>query len=206
MKKGGFLFVLLISMVSWGQKDIHKSLLSPEIETISIDATVCYWVTIETNQNEELLIDASLEGEYAPNQLIDLNTEGNTLHIVPNFRKAFELPNDKLSAHKILSVSLKISVPENKTVTLYGTSSHLLVSGNYQRLNIVLSDGDCHLKQLSGIVQVKTQKGNIRLEQDAATIQAQSTYGTVTKNEIPMGKTQIHMESTSGNIRLQKIK
>jgi hypothetical protein len=204
MKKGAFLFAFFTSMIVWGQKDIHKSLLSPEIKNIHIDITDCYRVLINTQETNELIVDAAIEGEYSPNQLVDLSYRGNTLYISPNFRKDFVLPNDKLSAHKVLSVELSLSIPENKVVSIYGTSSALEISGGYKELNVALNDGDCHLESLRGNIRVKTQKGNITLFQNTATIDAKSTYGTVSTNNIPKGETFINLESTTGNISLHK--
>ncbi len=206
MKKGVLLFAFLSSMIVWGQKDIHKSLLSPEIKNIHIDITDCYRVRINTQKTNELVVDAAIEGEYSPNQLVDLSYKGNTLYISPSFRKDFILPNDKLSAHKVLSVELILSVPQDKLVSIYGTSSALEVSGVYKELSVALNDGDCHLEALEGTIRVKTQKGNIALFQNKGAVEAKSTYGSISKNEIPSGETQIYLESTTGNISLHKTK
>jgi len=115
---------------------------------------------------------------------------------LPNFKH----PNDKLSAHKVISIKLKLKVPEYTEVRLYGTNSNVNASGNYKALNIVLADGDCTLSQVSEQVTVKTQTGNIALIAQEGTLNAKSTYGKVRLKPLKVGDNTFKLTSVEGNI------
>lgn len=102
--------------------------------------------------------------------------------ISADFQPLFINPNDKLSAHKVVSIALEISVPEYKNVDVFGTNTNLYAKGIYEDLNITLSDGRCNLENVSESVEVTTQKGDILLAAPSGNITAESVYGKVKGN------------------------
>ncbi|MGB5273114.1 MAG: hypothetical protein WBN39_03595 [Flavobacteriaceae bacterium] len=195
---------LLLTQSALGQKVIKKSIIHPGISFISIDANNCYSVSLVTRKGEEMSVTAQIEGEYNPDLLINIKEEGSTLLISAGFQPDFVIPNDKLSAHKVISIALQLTLPEMKSVSLFGTSTNVSVFGDYRDLRISLNDGQCRMTGVSEFVEVTTQSGDIEVRDKAADIEASSKFGKVLKNGMPPGTHQYILTTITGNITLNK--
>lgn len=203
--KQGVLFLIgLTFSCSYGQKLIHKSFVEEGVDQIFIDAKDTFEVILHTTTSNSLTIKAAIEGEYSPSQLVNVYTDRNLLSIQPSFSAGFELPNDKLSAHKVLSIFLDIEVPEAYSVKLVGNNNRTEIFGHYKELEVELNDGNCILHNVGKKVKVKTIKGGIKAYIKSATIEAHSSYGTLISDSIPLGINQLHLESRIGDIQLIK--
>lgn len=189
-----------------GQKLVKKAFIGPRTEYIQIDAANCYTLTMNTAQTNEVDVSASIEGEYAKDLLVSIEEEGTTVRISAGFHPNFINPNDKLSAHKVISIALEITVPQYKNVSVFGTHSEVQAEGKYTDLNIKLSDGRCILRNVSEAVQVNTQNGDIWLTALSGNVLAESAYGEVEQNQIPKGNNQYMLKTVEGNIHLRKTK
>ncbi|MGW9684335.1 hypothetical protein [Flagellimonas sp. 2504JD1-5] len=188
-----------------GQKLVKKA-LSNTTEYIQIDAEFCYQVNLLTSKTEEVVVKATMEGEYAKDLVVSIEEEGATMLISTRFQPNFINPNDKLSAHKVISIALEINLPEYKDVFVYGTNSNLSAIGKYKRLKAKLSDGKCTLVNVSETVEVTTQKGDIIVTVPSGNIFAKSTYGEIFEEDIPNGDNQFTLNTIEGEIHLKKTK
>ena len=161
---------------------------------------------MHTARTKQVQVEASIEGEYSKDLLISIEEEGTTVRISAGFHPNFINPNDKLSAHKVVSIALQITVPEFKDVSIFGTNSNVEIEGKYQNLDVKLSDGRCKLNNVSEMVEVTTQKGDIWLSADSGAILAESAYGQVENDQIPKGQNQYTLKTVEGNIHLRKTK
>ena len=187
------LCLFLWSFSSMAQRKLHKIVLADNVALIQVNTAYCFEVNLNTISGKELLVEANMEGEYSKELDLELKNDGTTLFIEANFVPNFENPNDKLSAHKVVSILLNIAIPEFKTIALYGTSSRVHATGKFKDLQIVLSDGTVRLNNTNGNVQVKT-----------GTIEAESRYGSVSYNPIPQGVSIFKLQTVTGNIELNK--
>ena len=203
MKFFPFVF-LIIAAQGFAQKKVHKVLLGESVTLIQVNAENCYEVILETVGGKAVEVDAQMDGEYSEDLQMNVSEEGNTLVLGAGFQPSFINPNDKLSAHKVVSIALKIKVPAYKNVEVYGKSSRIVAYGDYSRLDVTLSDGTCELHKVSEEVKVRTQSGNIIVYADSANIMAETKYGSYPKNPIPNGHDQYHLNSVTGNIVLNK--
>lgn len=201
-----FLFVFFTLVHAHGQKLVKKAFIGPRTETIQIDAQYCYRIDLKTASSDEVQVTASMEGEYAKDLVVSIKQSGTTAMISAGFQPLFINPNDKLSAHKVVSIALEISVPEYKNVNVFGTNTNLYATGKYKDLNVTLSDGRCALEHVSETVSVTTQKGDILLYVPSGDIVAESTYGKVEKEPIPFGDNQFVLKTIEGDIFLTKTK
>ena len=200
-------FVVFFTLVNiHAQKLVRKAFIDPRTETIQIDAQYCYRIDLKTASSNEVEISASMEGEYAKDLLISIEQSGTTAMISADFQPLFINPNDKLSAHKVVSIALEISVPEYKYVDVFGTNTNLYATGKFEDLNVTLSDGRCTLENVSESVEVTTQKGDIMVMAPSGNIVAESTYGNVEKGIIPFGYNQFILKTIEGDIFLTKTK
>lgn len=200
-----FLCFLQLNLLC-SQKVVQKAFIDPEIESIQISANKCYQLDVETNTGNEILVSANIEGEYADDLLVTLSESGKTLLVNAAFNPNFEAPNDKLSAHKVVSIALDIKLPAYKQVYVYGTNCNVHVTGDYRYLNVKLSSGRCTLHNVSEDVTVRTQKGDIFLATPAGNVIAKSSYGKIRGEQIPRGNNRFILNTIQGNIHLSKTK
>ncbi|WP_240751444.1 hypothetical protein [Flagellimonas onchidii] len=181
-------------------------MINTKTEYIQIDSEFCYQVNLFTSKTQEVVVEASIEGEYAKDLIIAIEEQGATILISARFQPNFTNPNDKLSAHKVISIALDVELPEYKDVFVYGANSNVDVTGKYKKLKVKLSDGRCSLNNVGETIEVITQKGDIVLTTPSGNIMAKSTYGEVLKEDIPLGDNQFTLNTIEGKIHLKKTK
>jgi len=204
MKK--IILAVLLVVVNFlnAQKVIKKSISATNVSLFQIDLTNCFKLSLETSHKEVIEVEATLDGEYRKDLLLNVVEEGNTIWVNTNFQPDFVNPNDKLSAHKVISIALKIKLPKYKSVEVTGGSCNAIITGKYKNISVALSDGTCILDKVSENVFVSTKSGDIKVVNSIATIDATSKYGTVYKETIPKGNTHFKLMSITGNIYLNK--
>lgn len=199
------LVIFLTANFLYAQKIVKKSITNPKIVAITLDVTNSFELLVDTAPGNEVLVEATIDGEYRNDLLVNVNASGKTLFINTEFQPNFKNPNDKLSAHKVISIALKILLPERKRIAIFGTGCNVTAKGSYGELKITLSDGRCHLEGISGTAVVTTQSGTISILARNAEIKATSKYGRVERNLIPSGDPFYDVRSVTGDILLDKI-
>ncbi|MDF4220455.1 hypothetical protein PXC01_02580 [Maribacter sp. M208] len=203
--KGSLLyFMLLLSFGLCAQKKVYKNVLADNIGLIQVDATNCFIVEIHTGNSNRVSIEAEMEGEYSKDLELEVSTNGNTLIVDTVFAPNFKNPNDKLSAHKVISIALRLTLPSYKNLEIFGTNTRVVLDGTYKDLQVSLADGNCMLNNIIANAEIKTQSGNIKVYSTGATIDAISKYGVVSSNKIPKGNSSLKLQTVTGNIDLFK--
>ncbi len=179
-------------------------MVHPGISFIGIDANNCFDISLDTLDGNEMIVEAKIDGEYSEDLLVKIRQEGSAILVGAGFHPNFTDPNDKLSAHKVVSIALRVQLPRFKKVELQGTGCNVAVSGNYESLKVDLGDGRCYLKNVSETVEVHTQSGDITVLGSNAQIMASSKFGKVQKNNIPPGNNKYTLSTVTGNIHLSK--
>lgn len=205
---GGFLlgiFLVLGSSPLYGQKRINKTLLNPEISSINIDGNLCYRVILETADTKEVSVEARMEGEYQKDLLVGFRESGNTLYLEPRFSPEFRFPNDKLGAHKVVSVRMRIILPQDQQVLLTARSCHISATGRYRELKITFNDGLCELSNTAEDTVVRTGSAPIIANLKSGVVSAESRYGKVRLQPIPEGAHHLSLFSTRGDITVNYL-
>ncbi|WP_424499075.1 hypothetical protein [Robiginitalea sp.] len=203
--QGLFLFTMLAGGCLFGQKQVNKTLLNPEIQAISIDGTLAYEVELLTESSQEVSVEARMEGEYGTDLMVLFRESGTTLFIETRFGPNFKMPNDKLGAHKVISVRLKITLPEHQNVFLSGASCQVTTSGVFRDLDIVFNDGGCNLAHQAENTEVTTGSAPITAHLKSGVVDAQSKYGSVFLEPIPLGDHHLKLYSTRGDIAVNLL-
>ena len=189
----------------FAQKVVKKSIVNPAISLVQIDVNNCFKIQLETTDTDEILVEAFIDGEYTQDLELTVKEEGSTLVVNSDFSPTFVNPNDKLSAHKVVSIALKVLLPKYKNVTVFGASCNVTVAGKYENLKVSLNDGFCVLNEVSQNVEIITQSGDISVQSLEAKITANSTYGNIEENNIPMGDNHFLLSTTTGDIYFKKL-
>ena len=198
--RGIFLIFTLSGGFLFGQKQVTKTLLNPQIQAINIDGSLAYEVELLTEGTQEVSVEARMEGEYGSDLMVLFKESGTTLFIETRFGPNFKMPNDKLGAHKVVSVSLKIILPERQNVFLSGVSCQVMTSGVFRDLGIVFNDGGCELSHRANNTEVTTGSAPITAHLKSGVVDVQSKYGTVLMEPIPLGNHHMKLYSTRGDI------
>lgn len=204
MKNWLILILFLLAGFLHAQKQVAKSLYAKDITYLLVDANNAYRVNLSTNNSGTIRVSALSEGEYQSVLALHVDKEGATAKVATGFQPSFQFPNDKLGAHKVISVSLEISLPQGIEVKVYGKSSNVRATGLFRNLEVVLSDGNCSLEDVKGTVKVQTQQGDISLQAAEGVVDAESRYGKTEPHEFPEGDNLFFLRTISGHISLFK--
>ncbi|HZJ21404.1 MAG TPA: hypothetical protein VFD35_13780, partial [Pricia sp.] len=102
------LVIFLTANILYAQKIVKKTIINPKIEAITLDVTDSFELSVETAPGNEIMVEAAIDGEYSNDLLVNVKESGNTLLVNTEFQPNFKKPNDKLSAHKVISIALKV--------------------------------------------------------------------------------------------------
>ena len=200
-----FLGLLLCLQTSRAQKVIKKTIFNQQISHIQVDVKDCFKLDISTSDSDELFVEAQIDGEYESDLLLQVSEEGSTLKISAGFQPNFVNPNDKLSAHKVISIALKVVLPKQKNVHVFGTNCNVTASGSYDFLKVSLNDGRCDLNKGLNNVEVITQSGPISVNYEDANINAHSKYGRVVGITSQKGNNRYELSTVTGDILLKRV-
>jgi hypothetical protein len=200
-----FVLVLLISIgLLNAQKVVKKSVRNPDTSSILIDANDCFKVEITTTLSKEIVVEALIDGEYKNDLLVKIEEDGPWIEISTGFQPNFIKPNDKLSAHKVISISLKVQVPEKMKVRFFGSNTNVYAKGSYKDLKVTLDDGNCNFQSIKGKAHVVTRSGDIYVYSKGANIETKNAFGNTEAENIPKGDDYFNLVTTTGNIYLKK--
>jgi len=203
------LFFLFFGNV-FAQKVIERNFNASEITSIEINSDVIYHIKIISEKTEYIKIKTQVEGENYENVVLGIIEENNTLHINISYTPFFEAKNDKLAAHKVISIEMELIVPENMAINIKAEIASLEIDGKYGDVSVLLGSGNCSLTNFKGDAMLKTKQGFITVYASKKTLgTAISKKGTVinelSKVNVKSSKYRIEAESFKGNISLFQI-
>ncbi|WGF93365.1 DUF4097 family beta strand repeat-containing protein [Aequorivita marisscotiae] len=139
--------------------------------------------------------------------IIEENFSEGKLSLKTGFAPFFVLNNDKLAAHKLMAIEVKLIVPETLSLEIKSKLASVAIDGTIKNLAVSLQRGNCFATNFSGNAHLKTTDGTITVyAADAVGGKAISTRGKIENNLPPNGKFFIEAESINGNIRMLQTK
>lgn len=201
-----WIFLVTLWILPFGtlaQKRVSKQLLDPQVTSILVEGEQCFRIVLETTDTREVRVEAEMQGEYQNALLIQTEVLGNTLRISTGFAPDFDLPNDKLGAHKVFSVDLRVVLPSYQQVSLFAGQCQVQTSGMYRSLKARLDSGSLHLAHVAERTEIQTHSAEIEALVKSGSIEAKSRHGKVELDEIPKGDPSYQLKSNRGNIRVR---
>lgn len=198
MVSGWWLF--LGCVLAWGQKDMHRTYDARNLTKLQIDAERIFEVELHSATSDLLEVHTFIEGEYQNELTVTSEKKGSTLILKGDFTPSFQNPNDKLSAHKVVSVRLSVKVPVHLIAEIVGSSVRVQANGFYEDLSIQTGKGPVLLEEVEGLIRVKTLSGEIVANRISGVLNASSSYGEVFRGHVRPGNSQLDLESVSGDI------
>lgn len=209
MLKKIILLLIICTVVNQGfsQKIIEKNLDALGIEKLVINSNEIFNISVSTERSDAIQISAKIVGENYENAMITSRQEGKILWIGTSYTPFFEAKNDKLAAHKVLSIEMTLMVPESMELTINSSSASVETSGAFEFLRVSLDNGNCTIKDFFGNATLGTKAGEISVYARAGVTAEAITENGVILNTLPLeGIYYITARTKTGNISLFQTK
>ncbi|MGJ8665490.1 MAG: hypothetical protein ACSHW7_03925 [Patiriisocius sp.] len=202
--KTSLLLLLFLSTVGvHSQKILEKEYDAQTIKTLQIDGKGVSEIHVISEKRNTISLKATIAGETGDDVMITEKELQNNIKFGIKYAPYFTAVNDKLAAHKVLSVILEYRIPENLDVEVFSDIGSFWGSGFFENLKVSLERGNCFITDYFGNATIMTLKGAIEIsvvENVSGT--AVSKNGMVL-NKLPKGnEINISAESRDGNITL----
>jgi len=204
-KIGHIIFLGILSTAVYAQKTLEKTWDAAGFDSVEIISDEIYHVWINSEPTETISVRLRAEGEYNEQVTLLTSEENRTLSLTHGFTPFFVKENDKLAAHKVISIEVEIRVPANLSVRVKGAIVSVETKGYFKNIALELAEGNCVLRKFKGNAQLQTKQGSIQVFAiETAAVEAISRTGLV-KNDLPkQGAPFIKAESVNGDITLLK--
>lgn len=214
MKRFLFLYILKIKLViffllvvhcSIAQKQTEKQWNAQQIEKVNINGEGIFKINIKNSESNTIDLLVKFEGEHSEHLVIIDSVSQGILKLSTDFQPLFKADNDKLSAHKVLSVELQLSIPKHVDLNIKSDIAQTKVEGHFPNVFIELKTGNCTLDPFFGNATVNTINGNINVKTNNAKTIAKSKTGIVDVKQFKLALYQLNLQTVNGNINVSKI-
>ncbi|WP_378179626.1 hypothetical protein [Aquimarina sp. SS2-1] len=206
MRELFFIYICCILCISVSaQSTFDKSIDASDLSEVFILLDNTFQIEIKNTSENKIIISALSEGEYQNDILINAKRKENVIKITDDIQPFSINHNDKLSAHKVIAVKVKIYVPRHLNVTVQSKIASLKFDGEIKSLFVELNSGDCLFENFIGNATVNTLDGDITVYTKNAVINATAKSGVLYEEKI-YGQHLIALKSISGNISVFKTK
>ncbi|MGB3776108.1 MAG: DUF4097 family beta strand repeat-containing protein [Leeuwenhoekiella sp.] len=193
-------YLLSIGLSVYGQKVIEKEFDATGIEGLSVTSDQNFKIYVRTSTTKEIILKSSIDGETFETAFINTELQDNMLVIKSGRSPYFEDIDDKLAAHKVLSVTLSITIPENLEFWVDSSLAAVKATGDFKYINLNLGRGDCNFYDFRGSGKINTRSGNINIETTSSSVEATSRHGIVNLANDPNGSFHLELKSLTGSI------
>lgn len=185
------------------QKELYKQWDSNGIDTLIVDSDVLSTINVVTSPHMTITIMARVQGELANEVMINEKSGERSLKLSTGLAPYFTPENDKLAAHKVLSVDMTIEVPKGKSFVIRSKYGSVNAMGSYDFFEVALENGHCTLRSFYGDARLYSINGNI----DARVLpgvsgKADSRYGKTSNGLSGSYELLVEARSIYGNILL----
>ncbi len=196
------LFILTLSPC-WGQKIIQRSLDAAGIKRVEITSDQVFFIKIEASNTPTIQVHTEVEGENYENVVLSLSEKDGTLAVKTGYTPYFEANNDKLAAHKVISIEMTLSIPENLEVFISSFIASVEATGVFKNLYTGLNNGNCTLTNYLGDAQLNTRNGFIKVNAQAGVHGTAFSQRGRVEDQLPeTGFYKVEAQSVNGDVIL----
>ena len=200
------MFVVLFCAMSTTFAQKHMVLTEPagQLKGIFIESDQVFQIYVKTTNSDQLVISTEVEGETFETLEIDTRLQNELLYVTTGRSVGFKAFDDKLAAHKVLSVVLHIELPKDKELWVNSSLASVEAQGAYSYVNLNLSGGRVDLLDFSGNGVVNTLRGAIAIETQNTEVNASSRNGTVDVASSPLQLYELVLKTVDGDISVSQ--
>jgi len=199
------IFFLLVIHFSVAQKQTEKQWNAQQIEKVDINGEGIFKIYIKNSESNTIDLVVKFEGEHSENLVIIDSINQGVLKLSTGFQPLFKADNDKLSAHKVLSVELQLSIPKHIDLNIKSDIAQTKIEGQFPNVFIELKTGNCTLDPFFGNATINTISGNINIKTNNAKTIAKSKTGIVDVKQFKLALYQLNLQTVNGTINVSKI-
>ena len=202
-----FLLVFLfLSFPVRSQKETTQTLDAGGIETIVLKSDEVYRISVKTVPGDQITISSKTDGEYFNNISLDTEVKRKVVYLNSRFREILQSGFDKLSAHKVYAMEVKLQIPDGMNVEVRSNVASVFMEGAYDEVLLQLKSGSAYLEDFTGDAVINTYEGNIEVEAESAKVEAESRHGKVSVPNSINGLYRLKLISINGNIKVRETK
>lgn len=198
------LFIFQSTLVL-SQSSFYKSIEIADIENIQINLEHAFELEMVNTSEKKVIIEAFSEGEYQNQVFVKTERNEKVLYLKDVVQPFLPMPNDKLSAHKVIALKIKISLPRKMNVTVQALRASLKGNIELIQLEAALESGNCYLNSFVGNATIHTLNGMITIFTKDAVVLAESKTGDIMVKEL-YGNHTIELKSIRGDIKVYSLK
>jgi hypothetical protein len=163
MQKHFYIFILIVCIhaKSVAQKVTQQTLAIDSVEELFINTEKIFQLNIYNTDTNVITLETRMEGEYYRDVNVVTSSKNKQLKLSCELAEGFQMPNDKLSAHKVFAITMNVYIPKQLKVQLEGDETQVYVKGNYKKFWAVLLSGNYTVEDLVAEAKIQTKKGNI---------------------------------------------
>lgn len=195
-----FFLSVIFTLNCFAQKQQEIRIEADALEGINIASDEISEIEITTSTENTVKISSGVQGETYQSMLINTSVEDGYLNITSGRTPFYKAIDDKLAAHKVLSVVLKLTIPKNLKLRITNTLASVNLTGTFESINLNLGQGDCNLNDFLGNGTVNTRSGSITVRTQKTKIEANSRHGSVTVEDAPIETHRLELKSLTGSI------
>lgn len=194
-------------MCVFAQKRGEQTYDIQDIKAIHINSDIIFKITINAQPAKQIQLNTTVDGETYASTLVHSKVTEGRLEITTGRTPDFTPYNDKLSAHKVLSIELEISIPEDLNINISSTLAGVNLKGRYGSLQINLGRGGLRgmdIRFRESIIN--TISGDVKLTLEEANVIAGSRNGLGTVDSIFNDGPACIIQSIYGDIEVLQVK
>ncbi|UJH90301.1 hypothetical protein LZ575_15750 [Antarcticibacterium sp. 1MA-6-2] len=161
LMKYSVLCLLVLPLALFSQKDTSRSFDAGNVQRLEIFLDEVFRINLQTSKEDKILISTHSEGEYFNYINLEVEQLQNKMLITSSFREILQSGYDKLSAHKVFSLEVKLTIPEGLEVYISSNIGSVNATGAFEALQVDLQSGGCTLKAFTGNAIINTYRGGI---------------------------------------------
>ncbi len=205
MKQQGLLiFVILAFFHVNAQKVSKKELQAGTISTVKINANNSFRIYVETAAVSTISVKTLMEGENSEQLVLSNQTKNDTLFVSTAYQPLFKAKDDKLSAHKVISIEYHIILPKGLNLNIASDIGSVYLKGEYEHVFTELLSGHFSAIEFTGSAVVNTIQGDITVVSNYATVNAHTKHGKVKLDKLELGANTLLLNSINGDIHITK--
>ena len=197
------LMIFMTGLIS-AQRDTREIIDAENIQSLRIETDEVYHIKLSTAETSSISIKTHSEGEYYNDIILETSIQDKQLKIFTKYPEILTGGYDKLSAHKVFSLEIEISLPAELEIIINSNLASVVAVGDYKSVYADLKQGYCHLLKFSGSAVINTYNGDILVEAGRGLIEASSRNGKVNIPEFLPGRRPLRLTSIDGDILVRK--
>ena len=204
-KPGYILAFVFLTVTVYAQKVIDKSWDITGFDRLEIISDDIFNIVIFSNDTTSINVVTKIEGEPYENVVLNISEKNKTLTLSTGFTPYFQAVNDKLAAHKVISIEMELYISNKLEVFVRSTMTSLITHGSFMDLQVELGKGNCVLNDFEGDAHLFTIDGNITvIAHDTVKAEGKTRNGKLISELSTIGNYAILAESVNGDITLLK--